>query len=106
MLKRYISSTAVVYPLMDVLRLYDVAFFHILFGLFSGDDPVMVLLIVRKSHVNHLVSCRVLHLPAVGFGSRAVLGIVLRKSQRLAAFGLEVQDKEIGIPSWVTPMCL
>ena len=30
MLKRNISSTAVVDPLMDVLRLYNVAFFHIL----------------------------------------------------------------------------
>ena len=66
----------------------------------------MVLLIVRKSHINHLVSCRVLHLPAVGFGSRAVLGIVLRKGQCLAAFDLKIQDEEIGIPSGVPSMCL
>ena len=56
--------------------------------------------------IDYLVAGGVLHVPAVGFGSCAVLGVVLLKGEFLPALGLEVQNKEIRISPRVSPMYL
>lgn len=57
-------------------------------------------------YIDYLLPCRIDHLPAVAFGSRAVLGVVLLKGEFLPALGLEVQNKEIRISPRVSPMYL
>ena len=54
-------------------------------SLLSGDGPVMVMLLVRSFDVDDLVSRRVLHVPAVCLGCRAVLGVIVCHAKNLSA---------------------